>query len=126
MPSIQDTIYPRIKSNLTDKDLEEAYTPQREEVEWAERKTRGNFQQLALLVLLKTTQKLGFFTTLLDVPKAIIEHIAQVAYLPIPQEEEWQEYNGSRRGRRSEQRCSLLLPLEVDFFLYHLFRTFVN
>lgn len=27
MPSIQDTIYPRIKNNLSDQDLEEAYTP---------------------------------------------------------------------------------------------------
>ncbi|WP_260632316.1 MULTISPECIES: hypothetical protein [Bacillus] len=27
MPSIQDTIYPRIKNNLSDQDLEETYTP---------------------------------------------------------------------------------------------------
>jgi hypothetical protein len=33
MPSIQDTIYPRIKSNLTEQDLEGAYTPTREENE---------------------------------------------------------------------------------------------
>ncbi|GIN41478.1 hypothetical protein [Heyndrickxia oleronia] len=42
MPSIQDTIYPRFKSNLTDKDLEEVYTPQMKEIEWAEAKSGDN------------------------------------------------------------------------------------
>lgn len=60
MPSIQDTIYPRIKYNLSEKDLEESYTPLQAEIQWAEHKSRGNVQQLGLLVLINTIQKLGF------------------------------------------------------------------
>lgn len=61
MPSIQDTIYPRIKHNLLEQDLDESYTPLHTEIQWAERKSRGNVQQLGLLVLIKVVQKLGFF-----------------------------------------------------------------
>lgn len=38
LPSIQDTTYPRIKSNLTVKELDEVYTPQRTEIAWTEAK----------------------------------------------------------------------------------------
>lgn len=64
MSSIQDTIYPRIKNNLSDQDLEETYTPLHTEIQWAERKSRGNVQQLGVLVLIKIIQKLGFFPIL--------------------------------------------------------------
>ncbi|MED1093565.1 hypothetical protein [Bacillus paramycoides] len=33
MPSIQDTIYPRIKHNLSTEDLRSVYTPTRSEIE---------------------------------------------------------------------------------------------
>jgi hypothetical protein len=100
LPSIQDTIYPRIKSSLTEQDLQEVYTPKREEIAWADKKTRGNFQQLSLLILMKTTQRLGFFIPVSDIPSVIIEHIAKFAHLPIPQPEEWKEYDGSRTWKR--------------------------
>jgi TnpA family transposase len=100
LPSIQDTIYPRIKSNLTEQDLREVYMPKREEIEWAEKKSRGHFQQLSLLVLMKTSQKLGFFINVSDIPSIIVEHIAKFARLPIPDPEEWKEYDGSRTWKR--------------------------
>jgi hypothetical protein len=75
------------------------------EKKWSgvESKTRGNVQQLALVVLLKTTQKLGFFPSLTDIPKQIIEHIAQTVRLPIPQPEEWKEYGKSRTWKRQHR-----------------------
>lgn len=45
MPSMQDTTYPRIKSTLTEKELDEIYTPQRNEIAWAESKSKGTLQQ---------------------------------------------------------------------------------
>lgn len=79
MPSIQDTIYPRIKHNLSTEDLSSVYTPTRSEIEWTSLKTKGTLQQLALLILLKTVQNLGFFTRISDIHPIIIKHIAQSA-----------------------------------------------
>ncbi|EJS62429.1 hypothetical protein ICU_05022 [Bacillus cereus BAG2X1-1] len=45
MPSIQDTIYPRIKHNLSTEDLRSVYTPTRSEIEWTSLKTKGTLQQ---------------------------------------------------------------------------------
>jgi hypothetical protein len=75
LPSIQDTIYPRFKSNLTEKNLEEVYTPKMNEIEWAEAKSKGILQQLALLVLIKTVQNLGFIIRVVDIPEVIVIHI---------------------------------------------------
>ncbi|MFB5563372.1 DUF4158 domain-containing protein [Bacillus cereus] len=100
MPSIQDTIYPRIKNNLSDQDLEEAYTPLHSEIQWTERKSRGNVQQLGLLVLIKVAQKLGFFPQFLDIPQPIVHHIANKAFLPIPTMEMWNAYGESRTYER--------------------------
>lgn len=100
MPSIQDTIYPRFKSNLTEKDLEEVYSPKMNEIEWSEAKSKGTLQQLALLVLIKTVQKLGFFIHVVDVPEVIVVHIAKKAYLPLPSKEEWKTYSETRTAKR--------------------------
>lgn len=100
MPSIQDTIYPRIKHNLSTEDLRSVYTPTRSEIEWTSMKTKGTLQQLALLILLKTVQNLGFFTRISDIPPIIIKHIAQSAQLPIPNETEWEAYSKTRTIKR--------------------------
>lgn len=100
MPSIQDTIYPRFKSNLTEKDLEELYTPTMNEIQWAGSKSKGNLQQLALLTLIKTVQRLGFFIRMVDVPEVIVKHIAKKARLPIPDKESWKTYNETRTAKR--------------------------
>ncbi|MGG0645668.1 Tn3 family transposase [Bacillus mycoides] len=100
MPSIQDTIYPRIKHNLSTEDLRSVYTPTRSEIEWTSLKTKGTLQQLALLILLKTVQNLGFFTRISDIPPIIIKHIAQSAQLPIPIETEWEAYSKTRTIKR--------------------------
>ncbi|MCQ6276333.1 DUF4158 domain-containing protein [Bacillus sp. V3B] len=100
MPSIQDTIYPRFKNNLTEKDFEEVYTPEMNEIEWAEAKSRGNLQNLALLVLIKIVQKLGFFIRVVDVPEVIVIHIAKKAHLPMPTNEELKMYSETRTAKR--------------------------
>lgn len=96
LPSIQETAYPRIKSNLSRKELEEVYTPKTEEIEWACRSARGTVLQLGLLVLLKISQRLGYFIPVTKIPIAIIEHVAKKANIPFPDKSEWDAYGKSR------------------------------
>ncbi|WP_257721906.1 DUF4158 domain-containing protein [Bacillus cereus] len=70
--------------------LSSVYTRTRSEIEWTSLKTKGTLQQLALLILLKTVQNLGFFTRISDIPPIIIKHIAQTVQLPVPIETEWE------------------------------------
>lgn len=100
MPSIQDTTYPRIKSTLTEKELDDVYTPQRKEIGWATSKSKGTLQQLALLVLMKSVQKLGIFTRVAETPEVIVQHIAKKALLPLPEKESWKSYSSSRTAKR--------------------------
>src|SRR5699024_9736475 len=100
MPSIQDTTYPRIKSTLTEKELDEVYTPQRKEIGWAASKSKGSLQQLALLVLMKSVQKLGIFNSVDEIPKVIVQHIAKKDLLPLPEKASWEGYSRSRTAKR--------------------------
>jgi Domain of unknown function (DUF4158) len=53
MPRLQDTAYPRLKSVLTARDLNTAFTPTPDELLLARRLTKGAAAQLGFLVLLK-------------------------------------------------------------------------
>src|SRR5699024_3705043 len=92
LTSLQNTTYPRIKSTLTEKELDDISTPQREEIGWAASKSKGSLQQLALLVLMKSVQKLGIFTSVAEIPEVIVQHIAQKTLLPLPEKEAWKSY----------------------------------
>ncbi|MCH5583477.1 DUF4158 domain-containing protein [Shimazuella sp. AN120528] len=46
-------------------------------------------QKLGLLVILKTVQKQGFFTTVFEIPNGIIQHIAKQAQVLLPSDKEW-------------------------------------
>ena len=61
MASLHDTAYPRLRSQLTPRELREVYSPTRDELTLAQQVTRGASTQLAFLVLLKTFQRLGYF-----------------------------------------------------------------
>jgi len=54
MPGIQDTAYPRLRSQITQRELTKIYTPTAEELALARQGTRGASAQLGFLVLLKT------------------------------------------------------------------------
>ena len=76
MPTIQETAYPRLKSNVSARDLATIYTPTPNELALAEQSTRGEGSHLSFLILLKTFQRLGYFPLLSQVPPVIVEHIA--------------------------------------------------
>jgi len=76
--SVQDTAYPRFKSNITLKELTTIYTPTPEELTLAEQTTKGRVAKLGFLILLKSFQRLGYAVAVIKVPLAIIEHIGEV------------------------------------------------
>lgn len=68
MTAIHETAYPRIRSNVTDKELVELYTPTEEQLSFADENAQAPVQKLGLLVLLKSFQRLGYFPMLREIP----------------------------------------------------------
>lgn len=61
MSSIHETAYPRFKSEITPRELADVYTPSPEEQAFSLRQGRTLQGRLAVLVLVKTAQRLGYF-----------------------------------------------------------------
>jgi len=76
MPTLHDTAYPRFKSTVTDKDLQEVYTPTADDVAFAEQATRLPVTKVGLLVWLKAFQRLGYFPPFAHIPHQISVHIS--------------------------------------------------
>ena len=81
MASIERTAYPRFKRVVPVRELHEAFTPAVGEIAWARKQTRTPEHLLALVVLLKSCQRLGYFPTLAEVPSPVAEHIRGVLEL---------------------------------------------
>lgn len=79
MSGIRDTAYPQMKSAPSARELADVYTPNFVELVWAEKRTRESAPRVGLLALLKTFQRLGYFVSLPEVPRPILEHVAQCA-----------------------------------------------
>jgi hypothetical protein len=73
--AIDRTAYPRFKRVLPARELAEAFTPTVAEVAWAREKTQSDQHLLALVVWLKSYQRLGHFPKLDEVPAAVVEHV---------------------------------------------------
>lgn len=80
MPVIADTAYPRLTSSPGEAEID-ALTPSEHEIAFALRQTRQPGPRLALLIYLKTFQRLGYFVPIADVPEMITAHIAEAARL---------------------------------------------
>jgi hypothetical protein len=76
VPSINETVYPRIKNNISLHELNEIYTPTNDEIAFINKSAKGDTSKLYLLVMLKTFQLLGYFIQIKDVPNQIIKHIS--------------------------------------------------
>lgn len=77
MPSAHETAYPRLKSSITEKELQQHYTPNQEELALSLSCANGTTGRLSFLVLLKTFQRLGYFVMLSDVPERLVTHLAK-------------------------------------------------
>ena len=76
---IQDTAYPRLRSQVSQRELTEIYTPTAEELTLARQVTKGAVAQLGFLVQLKTFQRLGYFPALSDIPPRVVAHLGWCA-----------------------------------------------
>ena len=73
--SIERTAYPRFRRVISARELHESFTPMLDEVDWARERTRSPQELLALVLLLKSYQKLGCFPDLFEVPIPVVDHV---------------------------------------------------
>jgi hypothetical protein len=76
MTAIHETAYPRIRSTLSDKELEEIYTPTPDDLAFIHRVTKSTVAAFGGIVLLKTCQRLGYFPPLDTLPPRLLQHLA--------------------------------------------------
>src|SRR2546430_16163796 len=86
MTAIHETAYPRIRSNLSDKDLDELYTPTPDDLAFIERSTQSSVAAFGGLVLLKTVQLLGYFPAFHGLPPRLFPAFATAIGLVLPLE----------------------------------------
>ena len=77
MTSVHETAYPRFKPELTQRELDEIYTPTDNEQRFARKLGKTVSSRLYLLILLKAVQRLGYSPLLADVPPAIISFLTK-------------------------------------------------
>ena len=102
MPSLHETVYPRFKSGVSEKELYDIYTPLADEVDLSRRAARGGNAQICFLIMLKCFQRLGYFVPLPDIPQPIRQHISIAANIPIS-DEAIENYNKSGSRLRHAQ-----------------------
>jgi TnpA family transposase len=76
MTAIHETAYPRVRSNLTEQELRDLYTPTPDDTAFVARATQSPVAALGCMVLVKTFQRLGYFTAFAALPPRLIAHIA--------------------------------------------------
>jgi hypothetical protein len=79
MAFVDRTAYPRLPSTVSVRELAEVFTPRAEEVTWACAKVPGPGSRLALLVMLKCYQRLGYFPQINGVPLEVVEYLCAEA-----------------------------------------------
>ncbi|MEU5431617.1 DUF4158 domain-containing protein [Streptomyces olivoreticuli] len=75
MASVERTAYPRFKRITSARELREFFTPTVAEAEWARARTRRPESLLALVLWLKSCQRLGYFPALDTVPRPVVDHV---------------------------------------------------
>jgi hypothetical protein len=73
--SVDRTAYPRFGRVVSGRELAESFTPADAEIEWARTRTQDEQRLLALVVWLKSYQRLGYFPKVDDVPPAVVRHV---------------------------------------------------
>src|SRR5271154_3499905 len=98
MPTVHETAYPRLRSSVSRRELIDLYSPTQGEREMAAQVSKGELARFGFLVLLKTFQRLGYFVSLRDVPRCIIEHIGHdQGMLMVPDSMTEYDESGTRR-----------------------------
>jgi TnpA family transposase len=100
LASIDRTAYPRFKRVVSARELAEAFVPTSDEIGWARGRTQNDQHFLALVVLLKCYQRLGYFPKLADVPAVVVDHLRGELGLA---DEVKAEADAERTGKRHRQ-----------------------
>ncbi|MFD3874842.1 DUF4158 domain-containing protein [Streptomyces sp. NPDC058623] len=82
MTSIERTAYPRFKRLITAHELHLFFSPSREEVQWATDSTDSDGHLLALLLALKSYQRMGRFPKLDEIPDMVVDFVRRMVDLP--------------------------------------------
>jgi hypothetical protein len=80
--SIERTAYPRFKRLITAHELHLFFSPTRDEVAWASEVTDCDEHLLALLLMLKSYQRMGCAPRLEDVPGMVVDFLRRAVELP--------------------------------------------
>jgi hypothetical protein len=80
--SIERTAYPRFKRLITAHELHLFFSPTRGELEWAAGATDGDEHLLALLLMLKSYQRMGCFPAVENVPEMVVDFVRRAVELP--------------------------------------------
>ena len=75
MASIEWTAYPRFKRFMSARELHMFYMPQPDKVVWAREVAGSDEHLLALVILLKAFNRLGYFPALDEVPAEVVGYI---------------------------------------------------
>ena len=83
MPGVHETVYPRFKSSISEKELNDIYTPTQEEIKFSQKATRGDNAKICFVIMLKSFQRLGYFVAPINIPQTIVQHISKVMNIDI-------------------------------------------
>lgn len=112
MSSLHETAYPRLKSEITEKELQESYTPSDTEQLWG-RLAKTPVARLGLLLHLKLFQRLGYFQSLAAVPREIIEHVGlQCQFRKLPTQTQLLQYDRSGAKHRHLRQIRTYLDVK--------------
>ena len=82
MTSIERTAYPRFKRLITVRELHLFFSPGREEAQWVAERADSNEHQLALLLILKSYQRMGCFPKREEIPDMVVDFVRRAVDLP--------------------------------------------
>jgi len=85
MAAVQDTAYPKLKHNITKKEITRIYTPLDEEILFANQFRYTADKRFLCLLYIKCFQRLGYFPKPNEVPQSILVHIASFSRVTVDQ-----------------------------------------
>jgi hypothetical protein len=99
LPDISETAYPRLKSNITQKDLNKIFSPTIPEINFVNTVTQSDTSKLWVAVMLKVFGRLGYFPFISQISTVIINYISSVLDITVNQEELLKYDNTNSRKR---------------------------
>lgn len=111
---IQETAYPQLPFEPSQKELDAIYTPTADEREQVMANFRRASARVYVLLQWKLLQRLGYVVPLATVPPAIIQHLCHKAQLAKPSKDQLSRYD--RSGERSRHLQWLRVQLHLRDF----------